>query len=221
MGSNSYTSKRIQVSGYSSTSLQLLEIPTYFMVKKELINVPNFLSLYRLITFPLILYLAFIGQEQAFVVLFIINIATDFFDGIIARRFNMESEFGARLDSIADIGTYILAFVGIYLFKLEELTPHLNSFYIFIAFYIASNLLCLIKFKRTPSLHLYSWKIGGYIQVTFFFLLFVFDFYSYYYYFMIIWGIFAFSEHMIIQLILPEMLSNQKGLYWVLKQRHD
>lgn len=133
----------------------------------------------------------------------------------------METEFGARLDSLADIGTYILAILGVLLFKLDEFQPHLNSFYVFIGFYIASNILSLIKFKRTPSLHLYSWKIGGYIQGIFFFILFVFDFYPGYYYFMIIWGILAFSEHMIIQLILPEMRSNQKGLYWVLKNRHD
>ena len=191
------------------------------MIKKELINIPNILSFYRLITFPLVLYLALAGLERAFVILFIINLLTDFFDGIIARTFKMETEFGARLDSLADIGTYILAILGIFVFKLEEFSPHLPSFYIFIGFYVASNLLSLIKFRRTPSLHLYSWKIGGYIQGIFFFILFVFDFYPGYYYFMIVWGILAFTEHMVIQLILPEMRSNQKGLYWVLKNKHD
>lgn len=191
------------------------------MVKKEYINIPNILSFYRLISFPLIMYLAIIGEEKIFVILFCINLITDFLDGIIARVFKMETEFGARLDSLADIGTYILAILGVFLFKLDEFQPHLNSFYVFIGFYLAPNILSLIKFKRTPSFHLYSWKIGGYIQGIFFFILFVFDFYPAYYYFMIIWGILAFSEHMIIQLILPEMRSNQKGLYWVLKNRHD
>ena len=191
------------------------------MIDRKLINIPNILSFYRLITFPLILYLALIHEEKLFVILFCINLATDFFDGIIARAFKMETEFGARLDSIADIGTYILAILGVFIFKLEEFTPHLNSFFVFIGFFVAANILSLIKFRRTPSLHLYSWKIGGYIQGIFFFVLFVFDFYPAYYYFMIIWGILAFSEHMIIQLILPEMRSNQKGIYWVLKKKND
>jgi len=191
------------------------------MIKKEYINIPNFLSFYRLITFPLILYLALIGMEKLFVILFIINLLTDFFDGIIARAFNMETEFGARLDSLADIGTFILALVGIFIFKLEEIQPHLPFFYAFVAFFLGANILSLIKFKRTSSFHLYSTKIGGYFQGIFFFLLFVFDFYPLSFYIAVIWGILSFTEHMIIQLIIPEMRSNQKGLYWVLKNRHD
>ena len=36
---------------------------------------------------------------------------------------------------------------------------------------------------------------------------------------MISWGILAAIEHMIIQMLLPNMKSNVKGLWWVLKER--
>jgi hypothetical protein len=37
---------------------------------------------------------------------------------------------------------------------------------------------------------------------------------------MIIWGYLAFSEHIIIQLIIKRMRSNVKGLYRVLKDKN-
>lgn len=191
------------------------------MLNKKHLNIPNLLSLYRILAFPLVLYFAFSGQEKLFAIFLVINLITDILDGLIARTFKLETDFGARLDSIADIGTYILAFTGVMIFKLHHFTPHLFSFCLFIGLFLGANLLAIIKFGRTASLHLYSSKIGGYIQGSFFFTLFVFDFYAGFYYFMITWGILSFCEHITIQLIIPELKSNLKGLYWVLKSRND
>lgn len=187
------------------------------MTLRDKITIPNLLSAYRVITFPLVLYFVIDRQENLFVIMLVTNLITDILDGLIARVFKMQTEFGARLDSIADIGTYILAIAGIFVFKANEFSPYLPSFYVFISLFVLANLLSLIKFGRPPSLHLYSWKIGGYIQGFFFFLLFVSGFYPVCYYFMIIWGILAFGEHICIQLLLRQMKSNVKGLYWVLK----
>ncbi|XLS29510.1 CDP-alcohol phosphatidyltransferase family protein [Flavobacteriaceae bacterium M23B6Z8] len=180
-------------------------------------NVPNALSLYRLLSFPFILYVALKNYESLFAVLLIINLITDILDGLIARVFKLETDFGARLDSIADFGTYILAITGIFIFKHEDFQPHWWSFGCFLSLFIISHLLALLKFKRFPCLHLYSWKIGGYIQGFFFFVLFANRFYEPFYYLMVIWGILAFSEHILIQLLINEMKPNAKGLYWVLK----
>lgn len=188
-------------------------------MNKSLINVPNILSFYRLLSFPFLLWIAIAENEKLFAILLVINLVTDVLDGLIARMFNLQTEFGARLDSIADVGTYILAITGIAIFKVEEFSPHIISFSVFLGLFFLSNLISLIKFRRFPSLHLYSWKIGGYIQGLFFVLLFIADFYTAFYYFMISWGIIAFCEHIIIQLIIPEMRSNARGLYWVLKDR--
>ncbi len=191
------------------------------VVSKKLINIPNTLSFYRLLTFPVILYLAIAGYEQAFAVLIIINLLSDVLDGLLARALKQETEFGARLDSIADISTYFLVFLGILVFKRHDFAPHVFSFSVFIGLLVVAILLSLIKFRRFPSLHLYSWKIGGYIQGFFFFILFAFGFYTPLYYFMIVWGILAFIEHIIIQLMIPNMISNAKGLYWVIRDRKN
>lgn len=185
--------------------------------KKTLFSVPNMLSFYRIVTFPVVLYFILAHKETIFLILLIINLVTDFLDGFIARKFNLETAFGARLDSLADEGTYILAFVGIFIFKASDLDPHKISFLLFMSLYVISLIYCLIKFKRLPSLHLYSSKIGAYLQGSFLFVLFVFGFFPIFYYIMIIWGIASFLEQIIILHISSEMRSNSKGLYWVLK----
>ncbi len=187
---------------------------------KKKLTLPNLLSFYRLLSFPVILFLALTGREQAFAILIIINLLTDVLDGMLARLLNQKTEFGARIDSIADMGTYALVFLGIWLFKRDDFAPHVLSFSVFIGLLATALILSAIKFGRFPSLHLYSWKIGGYIQGSFFFVLFAFGFHTAFYYFMVAWGIMAFLEHIAIQLIIPKMRSNAKGLYWVLREKN-
>lgn len=188
-------------------------------LNRKNMTIPNLLSFYRLITFPIVLIIAVLGYETAFVILLVINLFTDILDGLLARLLNQQSEFGARLDSIADLGTYILAITGIFIFKMEDFAPHMISFGLFLSLFVFTHLLSLIKFGKLPSLHLYSWKIGGYIQGSFFFVLFVFGFHTFFYYFMLCWGIISFLEHIVIQLMISEMKPNQKGLYWVINSK--
>ena len=187
------------------------------MKKKGIFTIPNILGFYRLLAFPFILWFALSGKENLFAVFLVINLLTDVVDGFIARKYKMESEFGARLDSLADIFTYLLAFTGIYIFKLEDFIPHLTSFILFLGMMALIVIVSLIKFGRFPSFHLYSTRIGGYIQGAFFIVLFTYDFISPFYYLMIIWGIISAIEHITIQMIIPRMRSNLKGLCWVLK----
>jgi CDP-diacylglycerol--glycerol-3-phosphate 3-phosphatidyltransferase len=186
---------------------------------KELLKIPNLITIYRLFAFPLILYFALSGKETLFAIFLVINLVSDAIDGFIARKFNMETEIGAKLDSFADNLTYLLVFLGIFTFKLEDIRPHLGSFFIFIGSLVSTVIFSLIKFRRFPSLHLYSTKIGGYIQGAFFICLFTFGFILPFYYFVISWGILGAIESISIQLIIPQMRSNVKGLFWVLKDR--
>jgi len=186
---------------------------------KELLTIPNLITISRLLAFPLILYFAISGKETLFAVFLVVNLVSDAIDGFVARRFNMETEIGARLDSFADNLTYVLVFIGIYVFKLEEFLPYIVSFLFFICILFLTVIFSLIKFRRFPSLHLYSTKIGGYLQGAFFICLFTIGFITPFYYFVISWGILGAFECIAIQILIPEMQSNVKGLYWVLKEK--
>jgi cardiolipin synthase (CMP-forming) len=186
---------------------------------KRLLTIPNVLSFYRLIVFPVILYFIIQGDERLFVILLIISLITDFLDGFIARRFNMQTDLGAKLDSLADDATYILAFIGLIVFKLNEFVPYKISASLFLISYLTSIIVSLIKFRRMPSLHLYSAKVGAVLQGAFFFVLFIFGFYPLFYYIVVISGIASFMEQVIILILKQEMKSDFKGLYWVLKKK--
>lgn len=189
------------------------------MKDEKIFNIPNFLSFYRLVSFPFLLYLIISGQEVFFAWMLCINLITDVLDGLIARVWKMQTQLGARLDSLADIGTYILAFLGVMSFKMDEVSSWLGMLWLFIGLILFYNLLSLIKFKRFPSLHLYSTKIGGYLQGIFFFSLFAFDFYPSMFILAMSWGYLSSFEEIIIILISKEIKSNVKGLYWVLRKQ--
>lgn len=183
------------------------------------LTIPNILSLYRLFMFPLIFLMIILKLELLFAILVVISLNTDVWDGFIARRFNQQTAIGARIDSLADIGVYICALTGITIFKIGEMGPDVWLFYVFVASYIITHLSPLIKFGKIQSFHLWSIKLGGYLQGIFFILLFFVAYIPVYFYVMINISLLAFIESMTIQIIIPEMRSDVKGLYWVLKGR--
>lgn len=68
-------------------------------------NIPNFLSLLRIILIPLFLYLVFIPESASRIwalVVFILASLTDLLDGWSARKLNQESDFGKFIDPLAD-----------------------------------------------------------------------------------------------------------------------
>jgi CDP-diacylglycerol--glycerol-3-phosphate 3-phosphatidyltransferase len=189
------------------------------MKKKGFWTIPNLITTYRLLMVPVILYFAISGREKLFAIFLVINLVSDIIDGYIARRFKMETETGAKLDSFADNFNYVLAFIGFFVFKMEDFRPHIVSLIIFLSMLVLTVIVPLIKFRRFPSYHLYTTKVGGYIQGAFFICLFTIGFITPFYYFMIVWGILGAIECIAIDMLIPEMRSNVKGLYWVLKER--
>lgn len=73
------------------------------MEKENIWNIPNFLTFLRIVSAVVAFYLIFAGFPVYYtVVVFIFGMLTDFFDGQIARRFNLKTEFGRQFDIIAD-----------------------------------------------------------------------------------------------------------------------
>ena len=69
--------------------------------------IPDLLALFRIFSAPVILYLLLLdGTDEGFMlvpaIIAFIAAWTDFFDGRLARKWNVSSKTGAFLDSIAD-----------------------------------------------------------------------------------------------------------------------
>ena len=65
-------------------------------------NMPNILTILRLVACPILIYLFFFGTYLAILIVFILACLTDFFDGYLARKKNFKSNIGKILDPIAD-----------------------------------------------------------------------------------------------------------------------
>lgn len=65
-------------------------------------NLPNRLTLFRIILVPFIIYYLNIGNRNIALFLFLVASITDFLDGYISRKYNMVTNLGAFLDPMAD-----------------------------------------------------------------------------------------------------------------------
>ena len=74
-------------------------------------NIPNLISLGRLFSVPVIVWLILDQQMMAAFWLFIAAALSDAVDGIIAKKFNAETLFGAYLDPIADKALLVAVFL--------------------------------------------------------------------------------------------------------------
>lgn len=66
------------------------------------VNIPNLLTLLRLLLTPVVIWLLLEGQPVAAFGLFLLAGLTDALDGMIAKRFGQETQLGAYMDPVAD-----------------------------------------------------------------------------------------------------------------------
>ena len=87
-------------------------------------NLPNVLTIFRVILTPFFIYLLFSSSMYSnlyALIIFILASVTDAFDGYYARKYNIETEFGNFLDPLADKILVSSAFISFYLLDLIEL----------------------------------------------------------------------------------------------------
>tara|TARA_Y100000031_G_scaffold145181_1_gene177462 strand:+ start:3827 stop:4432 length:606 start_codon:yes stop_codon:yes gene_type:complete len=77
----------------------------------EVMNLPNLITLGRLFSVPVILWLIIGGSMLAAFWVFFVSALSDAVDGIIAKYFDAETVFGAFLDPIADKALLVSVFI--------------------------------------------------------------------------------------------------------------
>lgn len=101
--------------------------------KKDIFNIPNMLSLFRLVLIPVYIYIYLNAREprQYFVAgtILAVSCLTDMIDGKIARHFNMITPLGKVLDPLADKFTQLALTICLSL-KYPVLRPVLLLFLI-------------------------------------------------------------------------------------------
>jgi len=100
--------------------------------------------------------------SRSFYILYFITGLTDVLDGFIARRLHITSEFGAKLDSVADMLFYTVM-LSVMFPALWELLP-VGIWYLLgavLAVRLTSYAVAAIKFHRFASNHTWLNKITG------------------------------------------------------------
>ena len=122
--------------------------------KRELLTIPNLLSLFRLCLIPIIVWMYDAeGDNLDALLLLILSGVTDIADGIIARRFDMVSDFGKAFDPIADKLTQLAM-----LFCLVRRFPRMLVLLILLAVKeISAGALGLVTIKKTENVPSAVW----------------------------------------------------------------
>ncbi len=127
---------------------------------KKLINVPNILTMLRIIGSIAMIFISY--DTAAFFIVYSLSGVSDALDGFIARRTGKVTAFGSKLDSIADLTFYTVMGIKI-LPVLIKLLPlwlwimTLSVIFVRILAYVAAAL----RFKRFASIHTYLNKATG------------------------------------------------------------
>ena len=128
---------------------------------KHRLTAADILTLLRMVGTALLAALK--PLSGGFLFLYALTGVTDVLDGWIARKTNTESDFGARLDSAADLLFYAVMLLRVFP-ALWQALP--GSIWYAVAFIVlvrlAAYLTAAVKYRRFASLHTYLNKFTGF-----------------------------------------------------------
>lgn len=117
------------------------------------LNLPNALCAFRLLGSPVLAYLAYRNEPAAFAWLFAALFASDWLDGKLAILLDQRTEFGARLDSAADVAMYAALLFGACWLEWDVVRAEAGWMVAAVASYGVSALVGFVRFGRVPSYH--------------------------------------------------------------------
>lgn len=189
-------------------------------MRKTSYYIINGITAYRLVASFFLLYLVFTGQGDIFKWMLAISFFTDAIDGFLARWYKVTSVMGARLDSIADDLTILVAVIGVFRLKPDFVQQELVLIIVLLALLVIQTVMALIRYGKISSFHTYLAKLAALLQGSFLILLFFLPEPPLtLFYIASVVTILEIAEEMILVVLLPEWKANVHGLYWALKER--
>lgn len=130
------------------------------MMKKSNLNIPNCITILRVVG---TLCLVFLNPlSTVFFAVYTLTGITDVLDGWIARKTGTFSNFGAKLDSIADLLFYTVMLIRVFPILLGILPERIwYMLALILIIRLAAYLTAAVKYRRFASLHTYLNKLTG------------------------------------------------------------
>jgi phosphatidylglycerophosphate synthase len=120
---------------------------------------PNLLTSARIVLMPVVAGAAFMGWRQWFVGLLGVALLTDILDGYFARRLDAHSEFGRKLDSVADYLTLVTGLAGLALLWPEVVRREWIWFVAVMGSFCTAMTFCFLWLGRAPCYHTWASKV--------------------------------------------------------------
>ncbi|MEJ2534068.1 MAG: CDP-alcohol phosphatidyltransferase family protein [Gammaproteobacteria bacterium] len=185
-------------------------------------QLPNAITVARLLSTPLLAWLAWNRMEGVFAGLLVIALFSDVVDGWLARRLALESRRGALLDSLADV-----ALMGVVLFAIWPLHPevyrnHGPPMAAVVALIALGHVAALLRFGRLASFHTRLLRAGIVVFSAFAVVLFVFGFQPSLLYLAMVVCAAGAVEQIVLVMLLPEWTPNFRGgIREAIRRRRD
>ena len=124
-------------------------------------SIPTALTVFRLLSAPVLMVLAYMGRERFFLWLAIAALLSDVLDGALARRLGASSETGRLLDSWADLLIALVSFAGATLLWPDTMREEAGYFALVLAALVIPNAWGFLRFRRLLGYHTISAKASG------------------------------------------------------------
>ncbi len=142
------------------------------LISQDNLNLPNLVSLIRILIAPLLFYLAFQQQPWWFLAALLFSGFTDVLDGFLARTLNQITELGSHLDSWGDFTIYSTMAICAWVLWPRIVVEEIVYFSIIVFSICAPVLVGLIKFRTLTSYHTWSVKVAVFVTFISYLLLF-------------------------------------------------
>lgn len=129
-------------------------------MKKNILTVSNAITALRLVGTLVMLFLE--PLSASFFAVYIFAGLTDALDGWVARKTNTATEFGAKLDSVADLAFYSVMIIKLMPVLLERLSLTLwCAIGVAVLLRLSAYITAAVKYHRFASLHTLFNKLTG------------------------------------------------------------
>jgi CDP-diacylglycerol--glycerol-3-phosphate 3-phosphatidyltransferase len=148
---------------------------------------------------------------------------SDILDGWIARTFNWTSRLGAILDSTGDVLVQLVAIGGLWIFYKETIFAHRVPVVIVVSLYLAELVIAVFRYGRISSFHTFLVRVAASALGIFVLSLFFWRYLDWIFYPAISLGVLAYSEELLILMLLAEWTPDVGGLYraWMIAKRRE
>jgi len=186
---------------------------------KQAWYVINGITFYRIIAAPFLLVLLFAKQYEVFKWLLGLSFFTDLIDGYLARKFQVTSILGTKLDSIGDDLTVLVGLIALFVLKLDFIKQHIIILIILLVLFLVQTTFAFIKYRKMTNFHTLLAKTAALLQGVFL----IFAFFTeqpslILFYAATIVTMLELIEEIILVGMLPQWQANVKGIYWTLKK---